>query len=428
MTSRFLVVVAVIAACKREVPHPKPESSPTVTTSSEPRDGAAVQPGTLRRSEPRVQYVILVPAPHDVDAVVAHVRERAAAAKLVATVDSVSMDDLSLPHDALDALPESEMKRIATTKGALRLTATGSNGISLVRDAAAVVHEAAASIQGWVIEPELDRIRTADEFGAKLPGASSKIENLIMLQAIAGDQNVPYLYTRGMARFGLPELYLAAVGQSQMRVAGGLLNAAAYTLIEHPDVTAPGELSVDVVALTPKLDAGEVAKKGGSGTAHWKLQWSTGHAGEHPELVVQLVPSGGDTVEAFSALVDEVTGKQDDAPSMVDASDLNRLAIANRARDELRKLRGHFADGVPPKERLGVKAPFDAPGGSTEWMWIDVVKWHGDVLEGTLDNDPVLVPLKAGARVSTTIDKIGDYHHVRSDGSEVGDLAAHAKP
>jgi len=48
-----------------------------------------------------------------------------------------------------------------------------------------------------------------------------------------------------------------------------------------------------------------------------------------------------------------------------------------------------LADG-----RLEIKAPFE----SREWMWVEVLRWNGDRIEGVLDSVPSLVPAEASGR------------------------------
>ncbi|HEY3494717.1 MAG TPA: DUF2314 domain-containing protein, partial [Polyangiaceae bacterium] len=101
--------------------------------------------------------------------------------------------------------------------------------------------------------------------------------------------------------------------------------------------------------------------------------------------------------------------------------DQRLLAASERAKKKAFALRERFVKGPPPREMLLVKAPFATPGGSREWMWVEVVTWKEDVIHGILDNDPVDVPtLKAGARVDVRAGDIFDYLWTKGDGTVEG--------
>jgi uncharacterized protein YegJ (DUF2314 family) len=101
------------------------------------------------------------------------------------------------------------------------------------------------------------------------------------------------------------------------------------------------------------------------------------------------------------------------------------LAVSRRARDRLRAdLKPRFIAGLPPGERLLVKAPFAAPNGR-EWMWVEVARWDGPRIHGVLDNDPIHIrDLKAGVHVDVLEEDVLDYLFCRSDGSKEGNETA----
>jgi uncharacterized protein YegJ (DUF2314 family) len=101
--------------------------------------------------------------------------------------------------------------------------------------------------------------------------------------------------------------------------------------------------------------------------------------------------------------------------------DARVLAASRRAKKAAFQLRDRYADGPPFGERLMVKAPFETTSGNNEWMWVEVVRWRGDTIDGILQNDPFEVPdLHAGARVEVRADAIFDYLLTKADGSEEG--------
>src|SRR6185437_16903293 len=84
---------------------------------------------------------------------------------------------------------------------------------------------------------------------------------------------------------------------------------------------------------------------------------------------------------------------------------------------KLPQLRKAFDDGLAPGEFIELKAPFRTPTGGNEWMWVEVTRWRGKTITGTLDNNPAEIPdLKAGQVVQIWQDDVFDYIRRFSDG------------
>ena len=65
---------------------------------------------------------------------------------------------------------------------------------------------------------------------------------------------------------------------------------------------------------------------------------------------------------------------------------------------------------VRPGELVLVKAPFTTPDEGREWMWVEVIKWQGNKITGTLQNEPFNIPdLKAGQMVNVSEADVFDY-------------------
>ncbi|MFH1468222.1 MAG: DUF2314 domain-containing protein [Pseudomonadota bacterium] len=80
-----------------------------------------------------------------------------------------------------------------------------------------------------------------------------------------------------------------------------------------------------------------------------------------------------------------------------------------------------WSAGLPRGDRLYVKAPFSSPSGAREYLWIQVVAWHGTLLEGVLRSDPVWANgLAAGDVVSVQQAQIFDYLWRHADGRSEG--------
>ena len=147
-----------------------------------------------------------------------------------------------------------------------------------------------------------------------------------------------------------------------------------------------------------------------------------GSSKDPDDLMLELTVAGsepGNPVALVGALEKYLGAPEDKATTVSFQPELEAAAV--KARAALTALRPHFAKGVPPDEQLGVKAPFATDDGGTEWMWVDVIAFKGDTLDGTLDNDPSSVrALKIGARVKVKLDKIADFIHVHADKTKAG--------
>lgn len=54
-------------------------------------------------------------------------------------------------------------------------------------------------------------------------------------------------------------------------------------------------------------------------------------------------------------------------------------------------------------------------------MWVEVVRWDGDQIEGVLDNEPFAIPtLRAGQQVRGSANDVFDYIYRRADGRTEG--------
>jgi uncharacterized protein YegJ (DUF2314 family) len=117
--------------------------------------------------------------------------------------------------------------------------------------------------------------------------------------------------------------------------------------------------------------------------------------------------------------VNDTFGAVHDGTVEVKADDPELLAAAAKARADLQTLRTHFKAGIPADETLTIKTRF-TDGDIVEWMWVDVVAFKGDTLEGTLANTPELVHnLKEGGKVKVKLGDVADYMHERK-GEQIG--------
>jgi hypothetical protein len=88
-------------------------------------------------------------------------------------------------------------------------------------------------------------------------------------------------------------------------------------------------------------------------------------------------------------------------------------------------LQADFKKGLAPGEYIQVKAPFTAPTGGNEWMWVEVTAWQPGKIKGLLKNEPFNIPsLHGGQLVEVDEAKAFDYIRTFADGREEGNETA----
>jgi uncharacterized protein YegJ (DUF2314 family) len=232
--------------------------------------------------------------------------------------------------------------------------------------------------------------------------------------------------TVGLDRFGLPDLvvndFVHATGPSVSRVVA--LVAAA---LDRPGGLVDGGF-VDIDLDAPwaaAILADDKPAAGAARKARFRLVEARHEDGDAENRLWEITFdgfAGADVHERQSAAMAQLFGREDTAvPS--DNSDEAMKAASARARARLPAVKQRFVAGLPTGQRLLVKAPFDLPDdGGHEYMWIEVTRWKGDELTGTLVNEPDRIPgLHEGATVKVAQRDVFDYSVLHADGTSEGD-------
>ncbi len=97
------------------------------------------------------------------------------------------------------------------------------------------------------------------------------------------------------------------------------------------------------------------------------------------------------------------------------------IAAHERAMEKIPALYEKFSKGLPTGTHLLIKFPFENEEEQREWMWVEIVKWEKDMVQGLLQNEPHLIKdLKAGQEIPKQIDEMFDYLIYYPDGIEEG--------
>jgi uncharacterized protein YegJ (DUF2314 family) len=423
----WIAAVAAVTACKTSDPRgpARPGRDLAAQVVPAPVAGQPVAIGQITRAPTPIRVGVIVPPGTELAAVEARARAGAKTAGLAIAVTRTTARDLDVTADHAARMVHAKRLDVAALErdAAVVVSIDKPNGLADLRALLPVIAEVAADAHGWVVDLDVDGVFTARGFRQRIPGATPDARSLIAVHAVGGGEAPPFLATRGMARLGLPELYVPAVAPAQVDSMVGMINATAQMLILHGDVSRPGELDVDVGALDPET-RDEIRKAGGTGKVTWRVRWTTSADESIRALALELEPTSAAGIEGLDAAIDGFFGKPAEVMATLPADDPELLAAGKRARRELADLRAHFANGLPAGERLAVKAPFSTPDGFVEWMWVDVTRWHKDELTGLLNNDPEYVTtLHAGQELTVKLDDVADYIHVLPDGTQVGDYS-----
>ncbi len=229
--------------------------------------------------------------------------------------------------------------------------------------------------------------------------------------------------TVGLEKFGLPNLEVAHVPNSEVGRVGTLLNVIAQLMLQGTPVGEGGRFPVSFEAVRHAGLRERLQESLGEGARQQFVVGlnvaDAGTPGRRLELVFPGAPGASDAERLHAGLV-ELFGARDEMVHTQHDEEL--LAASRRAVEKLlSELKPRFVRGLEPGERLLVKAPFQTRSGGEEWMWVRVERWEGATLHGLLESDPRDVPgLGAGSPVSVEESTLFDYIFVHPDGSSEG--------
>ena len=250
----------------------------------------------------------------------------------------------------------------------------------------------------------------------------------ITIHLYQADESRRYLraITLGMEKFALPDVVIERLVGSDNRPAGNLINLVCQSLAEAPEIADGANRLFRVADIRePGLRAQFSEGLEEKATAEVRLALLEGNHqdGDPGNRLIELSfrhSAGTTDDERREAALSTLWGAKDSIIGV--RHDGAIKAAAARARARLPELRKAFASGLPPGERLLLKAPFARDDEGDEWMWVEVMQWSDSgKIEGLLQNDPFYIKnLQAGARVRVNESAIFDYIFHRADGTVEG--------
>ncbi len=299
--------------------------------------------------------------------------------------------------------------------------------------------KAAKQNGGWVEDLDTQQVFGVEAFARRDP--AGKLEDWFVVDAAPQDEAQPdgavRLVTRGLRRFGLPELVVEDVDPGMAADVGVVLNAAAANLRKKKSGTM--SIQTEEVNGTATFVDGK-RREDDPDDPLWKMSFDgqITVAGEdvEPSEEVEGAPASPLVEPAPTAVADREPPAPAPAPAPAPTVDRSPPPPIGTPRnlDEAKSMvqarfqsvvRAAWEQGLAPGEVVAVSAPFRSRSGGKEYMWVELRSWEGGQLSGVLVNQPDDVPgLKKGDTVKLSPEEVFDYIWKKADGSREGNLTA----
>ena len=327
-----------------------------------------------------------------------------------------------LTPDQAEALSHAEEALV------LDFTHPGKDRMAALRNAQLLAEQVARDTHGLLWDDETREVFTPDAWHERrVLGWEGDVPDVARntVMHFYPDEGGYRCITLGMAKFGEPDLVVENMVASGSRNIGNMINVLAQALVEGASTDARGRMELRLQQSRHRAvnaSQGEGLKPNAQRVAQLLLVQGVRQEGDADNRLIRVAfdrYAGPDDHARQAALGAAMYGNEDNVTRV--KHDAKLLAARDAARAHLPELRERFNRGLAPGEYIQVKAPFDADGGGHEWMWVEVRKWTGDRIEGTLQNEPEAVKhLRSGQDVVVSQAALFDYIFRRADGQVEG--------
>ena len=288
----------------------------------------------------------------------------------------------------------------------------------------------AEMLDGVIFDPDalriIDRPAAASWFSPM--GIVSAARHIIVPFSV-GDSGVGWMTTRGLQKFGLPDLQLTEVPPN-LDGLSLLLNAVAQHLIDQgfrAALESHGEIVElelqDEVVIDHRLVARALGRSEGPPLRREVRVGLRFESEAQPPTITIVRPPDVRLSQAewLYSVLEAMSDQQAEAPYMAKTDGDEMTAAHNRAMSEMATVKQRFGVGLHPGEVLFMKYGFQTPDGDREFMWFAVTGWSGPIVAGQLANEPRQIPsLRLGQAVSIPETEVFDWMLRRPDGSHDG--------
>lgn len=346
------------------------------------------------------------------------------------------IDELVQMNPDLHGVESTAVARLPRTVPALIISfhATGADAIRGAREACALLGEFAAATGALLCDTETRGLYSVAEWKqARVESWQGDIPAVgahIMLHTYESGGLIR-IVSLGMLKFGLPEVVAAGVPRNWTTSTANVLNLIAQTLVEGRPPARTGELALSFDAVQHQEMKARLTRSllpSARRKATVRIAVGKPDEGDPDNLLMELTyagPDGKPSHPVLSGLLDQLCGTTEEQIRHIQSgAEVDALRV--RLKPRIAAIAEVFRKGLAPGARLIVKAPF-VDEEHREWMWLEVVAWKGEALEGILLNDAVHMPaLKNGARVTAKQAELLDYEYVRPDGTSEGKVSEEA--
>lgn len=296
-------------------------------------------------------------------------------------------------------------------------------GFWLVQAAARAIAERYAAA---IFDPGMLKVLKVSEAEEGLPeDGLLRVAKHMMVPQSRGNRGLLWTTTKGLGKFGLPELEIknapSDLSTQLMLMINGVAGYLIKQLWEQSMAEAPGKLTLQIER-EPSITLQDVARAFGEeptniydnalGQTRVRLEYHRGRRGEDSFLTI-LPPSAsrekaGQWLHGATADLFGSTDTIRNIPSDSEAMEAAHLEAVSR----IPTIKERFQADLPVGQILYVKHGFVVPGTDDEheYMWVVVNTWRGDRLSCTLANEPVHCPnLRPGQTVELREDQIFDW-------------------
>ena len=352
-------------------------------------------------------------------------------------LEVLERDGLPLPFDSVfDSLPD-------PTRGRKRFAEAGH--AVLVQSKGALAPPCAALWAAWgaargiaeftgglIYDPSTFRFAQDGSSTADLPADGGiVITDHIVVPYSSGEDGLSWVTTTGLGKFGLPNLECRGVPPHVTVSIAEVLNTLAHQLVarvlerpaaEERDLVLEDEFTIEgAVFVAANRRVGK--RRGATGAALVRIAYTSS---EETEPFLTLLPPRGSSAEKgvwLHSVVAALEPRED--PVVRPPENDPALAGARKeARSRLPAVKRRFLAGLAPGEALYVKHAFTEDE-VVEHMWVAVTSWDGQMVEGTLANDPQDIrTLRGGQAVEIDEAAVDDWLLRRADGTREGGFSA----
>jgi len=288
---------------------------------------------------------------------------------------------------------------------------------------------------GVVLDPEIPRLMPLSERVAALPadGRILMAEHITLLCSV-NRRGLAWMTSKGMAKFGLPELEIADVPPDLTVLLMPVMNTLGHRLWMEAVARSGVDPGAREISLDAQFDLGSLdvvralgdesapTPEGIRGRATLRLEHRGRRRAWSSDFVRLVPPRGyrGGTGVWLNEVVRDLLGTEPTCRSVPTDSEAMQAAH-RRALAELPRVKARFVAGLLPGERLHVKHGFPLGEGEHEYMWLVVNTWKGERIRGQLVNTPhYRLDLRAGQSVELSETEVFDWVLLRRDGEMEG--------